>query len=147
MKLYTSYWAMVRNFPKNLVGLNTTVWPPKWRSLGKDKNNVWVIDCPPLKPGSECAGLCNGSCNPPHPQDCKFLQTYRKQLEAIDVDEFIAQLIVLKEQIEEGEHLEDVNFALIVFEAPSRACSERGELQNWLRAHGIKIEEWSKNDS
>lgn len=29
MNLYTSYWAMVRNFPKNLVGLNTTMWPPK----------------------------------------------------------------------------------------------------------------------
>lgn len=144
MKLYTSYWAQVRNFPKNLVGLNTTFWPPKWRPLGKDKNNVWVIDCPPLKPGSECTGLCDGSCNPPHPQDCKFLQTYRRQLEAIDVDEFIAQLIVLKEQIEEGEHLEDVDFALIVFEAPSRACSERGELQNWLRAHGVEVEEWKK---
>ncbi len=144
MKLYTSYWAQVRNFPKNLVGLNTTFWPPKWRPLGKDKNDVWVIDCPPLKPGSECAGLCDGSCNPPHPQDCKFLQTYRKQLEAIDVDEFIAQLIVLKEQIEEGEHLKDIDFALIVFEAPSRACSERGELQGWLRAHGVEVEEWKK---
>ena len=146
MKLYTSYFYQIRNFPRNLIPLSTVVWPPKYPIKDSTGKPALIIDCPPLKPGSECAGLCNGSCNPPHPQDCKFLQTYRKQLEAINVDEFIAQLIVLKERIEEGEHLEDVNFALIVFEAPSRACSERGELQNWLRAHGVEIEEWSKND-
>ena len=65
-------------------------------------------------------------------------------MEAINVDEFIAQLIVLKQRIEEGEHLEDVDFALIVFEAPSRACSERGELQSWLRARGVEVEEWKR---
>ena len=144
MKIYTSYWAQVRNFPKNLVGLNTTFWPPKWRPLGEDKNNVWVIDCPPLEPGSECAGLCNGCCDPPHPQDCAFLKTYREQLEHIDIDAFMAQLEALKAQIEQGEGLENVEFALIVFEAPNKPCSERWMLQDWLRAHDIEVEEWKK---
>ena len=144
MKIYTSYWAQVRNFPKNLVGLNTTVWPPKWRPLGQDKRGVWVIDCPPLKPGAECEGLCNGSCNPPHPQDCKFLQTYRKQLEALDINEFLDHLDNLSMSMAEGEGIKDVDFALIVFEAPTRACSERVMLQDWLRAHGVEVEEWKK---
>ena len=80
MKIYTSYWAQVRNFPKNLVGLNTTVWPPKWRPLGQDKRGVIVIDCPPLKPGKECEGLCRGACEPAHPDDCTFLKVYYDQL-------------------------------------------------------------------
>lgn len=144
MKLYTSYWAQVRNFPKNLVGLNTTVWPPKWRPLGQDKRGVWVIDCPPLKPGIECDGLCNGSCNPPHPEDCAFLQTYYKQLCNFNFNDFLESLEKLKLKICKGEALDDVDFALIVFETPTKSCSERGPLQNWLKSHGVEVEEWQK---
>ena len=94
MKLYTSYWAQVRNFPRNLVGLNTTVWPPKWRPLGQDKNGVWVVDCWPLKPGAACEGLCAGKCEPKHPKDCEFLKVYKGQLDYLNFDTYI-QLIVL----------------------------------------------------
>ena len=92
MKLYTSYWAQVRNFPKNLIGLNTTIFPPKWRPLGQDARGIWVIDCPPLKPGTECDGLCNGKCAPKHPQDCSFLQIYSNQLNKIDFKLFMFKL-------------------------------------------------------
>jgi hypothetical protein len=145
MKIYTSYWAMVRNFPKNLVGLNTTVWPPKWRPLGQDKRGVWVIDCPPLKPGIECDGLCNGKCEPKHPKDCQFLQTYYNQLCKLDFNNFLSHLEKLKLQIENGEQLDDVSFALIVFETPTNPCSERWKLQNWLKENGIEVEEWQPN--
>ena len=137
MKLYTSYWAQVRNFPKNLIGLNTTVWPPKWRPLGKDNNGVWVIDCPPVKPGAACEGLCNGKCANKTSPNCAFLQTYRKQLAALDINTFLSKLAHLKERIEKGENLTDVDFAFIVFEAPRNKCSERWALQDWLQ-----IDEW-----
>ena len=144
MKIYTSYWAMVRNFPKNLVGLNTTVWPPKWRPLGEDKRGVWVIDCPPLKPGEECEGLCNGKCDPPHPNDCAFLKTYYDQLCKLDFNDFLQHLEKLKLRFCEGEALDDVDFALIVYEPLYKKCSERQELQKWLRENGIEVEEWQK---
>ena len=143
MNLYTSYWAQVRNFTKNLFGLNTTIWPPKWRPLGQDKNGIWVIDCPPLKPGIECAGLCNGKCNLKKP-DCNFLQTYRKQLDNIDINKFLDNLFRLKKKIEVEENLNQVSFAFIVFEAPTNPCSERWPIQDWLKSHEIKIEEWHK---
>ena len=111
--IYTSYWAQVRNFPKNLIGLNTTVWPPRWRPLGQDKNGVWVIDCPILKPGKECEGLCNGKCNPKHPQDCKFLDTYHEQLMRIDFSAFRNKLQSLANKIRVGEGLDHVDVALI----------------------------------
>jgi len=145
MKLYTSYWAQVRHFPKNLVGLNTTVYPPKWRPLGQDKRGVWVIDCPILKPGKECEGLCNGKCDPKHPNDCAFLHNYHEQLMKINIDEFSNHLTNLYYKITEGENLDTIDFALIVFETPTNPCSERWALQSWLRYNGIEVEEWRPN--
>lgn len=144
MKIYTSYWAQVRNFPKNLIGLNTTVWPPKWRPLGQDKRGIWVIDCPPLKPGQECEGLCNGKCEPRHPEDCAFLDTYYNQLCNLDFNQFMKNLQKLKLQICNDEGLDDVDFALIVFETPTTSCSERGAIQKWLKNHEVDVEEWHK---
>ena len=144
MKLYTSYWAQVRNFPTNLIGLNTTVWPPKWRPLGKDKRGVWVIDCPPLKPGRECEGLCNGKCEPKHPENCKFLETYYNQLMKLDIDKFMDNLNRLYKQFCEDCSFNNVDFALIVFETPQNKCSERWPLQVWLNYYGIKVKEWNK---
>ena len=87
MKLYTSYYYQLRNFPQNLVALNTTIWPPKYVKLGeKDKRGVILIDCPPLKPGIECEGLCNGKCDPKHPYDCNFLKVYYNQLQKRNFD-------------------------------------------------------------
>ncbi len=143
MKLYTSYWAQVRAFPKNLVGLNTTVWPPKWRKLGQDNRGIWVINCPPLVPGHNCDGLCNGKCNPKHPQDCEFLKQYTKQLEAINFDAFAHKLQKLHDIISEDAK-EDIDFAFIFFEKYDNPCSERWVVQEWLKNHNVKVEEWNQ---
>ena len=144
LKLYTSYWAQVKNFPKNLIGLNTTVFPPHWRPLGRDNRGIWVIDCPPLKPGRECVGLCNGKCNPKHPDDCEFLKVYRNQLDNIDVGDFLNHLDRLAYKIKKDEDLSDVDFAAVVFEAPQNKCSERVALQSWGAFCGLDIKEWHK---
>lgn len=147
MKIYISYWAQVRNFPTNLVGLNTTVWPPKWRPLGEDKRGIWVIDCPPLKPGPSCENLCRGSCDPKHPEDCDFLKAYRKQLDEYGMDHFMESLNKLNRNFNADENLDLYNFALIVFETPSNPCSERVVLQQWFKDNGIEVEEWQKANS
>ena len=139
MKIYTSYWAKVRDFPTNLVGLNTTVWPPKYRPLGQDKRGVWVLNCQPLIPGRECEYLCRGKCDPPHPQDCEFLKTYRKQLDKINFNEFYNYMKELSKKYNNAD------FAFIVFEPPTRKCSERAPIQNWFHDNGIEIEEWQPN--
>ena len=145
MKVYTSYWAQVRNFPTNLIGLNTTVWPPKYRPLGKDKRGVLVLNCKPLIPGRECEHLCRGACDPPHPQNCAFLQTYRKQLDKLNFNEFYTYMGELGAKIAHQEGLEYANFAFIVFEPPTRACSERIPIQQWFKDNGVEIEEWNPN--
>lgn len=145
MKLYTSYWAQVRQFPTNLVGLSTTIWNPKWRPLGKDKRGVICIDCPPFKPGRECDGLCNGKCEPKHPSDCLFLKNYKAQLDRINLITIQNSLGHLASQICADEHLSDVDFAFLFYETPTNPCSERVMVQQWFKEHGIQIEEWHPN--
>jgi hypothetical protein len=136
MKVYTSYWAKVKNFPTNLVGLNTTVWPPKYRPLGTDARGVTVLNCKPLVPGNECNYLCRGTCKPPHPEDCAFLQTYRKQLDKLNFTEFYTYMEELSKKYNNAD------FAFIVFEPPVRACSERIVIQQWFRDNNVEINEW-----
>ena len=139
MKVYTSYWAQVRNFPTSLVGLNTTVWPPKYRPLGTDDRGVTVLNCKPLIPGRECEYLCRGKCDPPRPYDCAFLKTYRKQLEKLNFFEFYNYMKELSKKYG------DADFAFIVFEPPTKECSERRIIQQWFKDNGIEVKEWHKN--
>lgn len=142
MKLYTSYFAQLRKFPQNLIGLSTAVWNPKWRPMGKDKRGVICVDCPPFKPGRECEGLCNGSCNPKHPEDCAFLKAYKAQLDKLNIIRIQNSLGKLGTEIAQNEKLKDANFAFLVYETPANPCSERSVIQQWFREHGIPIEEW-----
>lgn len=143
MKLYTSYFAQLRKFPRNLVGLSTAHWNPKWRPMGKDKRGVICVDCPPFKPGRECDNLCNGNCNPKHPEDCTFLKAYKTQLDKINLIQFQNSLGNLAAKIAAQENIQDIDFALLVYETPSNPCSERVVIQQWGKEHNIKIEEWN----
>ena len=146
MRLYTSYWAQVRHFPTNLVVLNTTIWPPKWYNVGGiDKRGIISLHCEPLRPGHSCDGLCNGKCNPKHPDDCAFLREYRKQLDALDFKHFMQNLHNLHDVICKNEHFNDIDFAFVFFEKYDNPCSERWPVQDWIRAHGVEIEEWHPN--
>lgn len=144
MKLYTSYFYQIRFFPRNLIPLSTVVWPPKYQIKDSTGAPALIIDCPPLKPGSACEGLCRGACSPKHPSNCDFLKVYHKQLQAIDFTKFMRKLEHLKKIIEEQEHLEDVNFAFIVFEAPTNLCSERVIIQSWFEENGLEVKEWQR---
>lgn len=145
MKIYTSYFAQLRKFPPNLVGLSTAVWNPKWRPMGKDKRGVICVDCPPFKPGLECDGLCRGECNPKHPEDCAFLKAYKTQLDKVNLTQFQNSLGKLASQIANDEGFQDVDFALLVYETPTNPCSERGPIQKWGEEHNLNIREWQSN--
>lgn len=142
MKIYTSYFYQIRFFPKTLVGLSTAVWNPRYRPMGQDERGVICLDVPPLKPGKSCENLCRGNCAPKHPQTCDFLREYRKQLDKIIFPEFLQHLEKLAATIKKGENLDYVDFALIVYEAPTNPCSERVVLQQWLHDNGLECKEW-----
>ena len=147
LKLYTSYWAQVRNFPTNLIVLNTTIWPPKQYNVGGvDKRGVISLNCTPLRPGHTCDNLCNGKCVPKHPQDCAFLKKYREQLDAIDFNEFMRKIIDISDRmLIDFPEQKDFDIAFVFFEKYDNPCSERWVVQDWFRAHGVEIEEWQPN--
>lgn len=142
MKIYTSYFAQLRNFPPNLIGFSTAIWNPKWLLPGRDKNGAIWLDIPLLKPGPQCAGLCNGKCSPKHPEDCAFLRTYREQLNQLDFNAFIKKIEQNTLRIAQAENLTDVAAALLVYETPTNPCSERKIIQEWFSDNGYKITEW-----
>lgn len=146
MKLYTSYFYQIRNFPRNLIPLSTVVWPPKYPIKDSTGQLALIIDCPPFKPGKACEGLCNGKCNPKHPDDCKFLEVYREQLDNINLEQFLTSLKNLANKIKTEEHFDSVDFALIVFESPKNDCSERVAIQAWGASVGLDIKEWKMNE-
>lgn len=143
MKIYTSYFTQLRKFPPNLVGLSTAVWNPKWRPMGKDARGVICVDCPPFKPGHSCSGLCNGKCEPKHPDDCEFLKAYKAQLDKLNIYSIQESLGKLATQIARDEGLQDIDFAFLVYETPWNPCSERVAIQQYFKEHGIKCEEWN----
>jgi hypothetical protein len=142
MKLYTSYFAQLRKFPPNLIGLSTAVWNPKWRPMGKDKRGVICVDCPPFKPGRECEGLYEGKCNPKHPEDCAFIKAYKNQLDKLNIVSIQESLGKLANQIARDEKFTDIDFAFLVYETPTNPCSERVAIQQYFKEHGINVQEW-----
>jgi hypothetical protein len=94
-------------------------------------------------PGSDLGGYCSPSCGQV-PPNCDFLLRYRAQLNKLDFADVWERFTGLASMVQSREGIEDVNFALIVHEAPSKACSERIVLQEWFTANGYPIQEWSK---
>ena len=144
MKIYTSYFAQMRNFPPNMIGYSTACWEPKYITPGRSQNGIFWLGIPPLKPGKNCEGLCNGKCAIKNPESCAFLQAYRAQLNKLNFEEIVEKMKTIARRIQESEGFEDVDLALLVYETPQNKCSERVVIQQWFKDNGMEIEEWHK---
>ena len=151
MKFYTSYFYQIRFFPPNLIPVSTAVWDPKWFHANKpqsyqfkDKRGVINgIRATVFAPGPELGGYCGKACGQVPPL-CDFLLRYRAQLEQLDPQSVFKRFEELAQRICAGEGFEDVNFALILHEAPNNQCSERWAIQDWFTKQGVEITEWSQ---
>jgi hypothetical protein len=149
--IYTSYFYQVRFFPPNLIPISTAAWDPKWFHDGKghsfqfkDKRGVINgIRADIFAPGPDLGGYCSKSCGQV-PPTCDFLLRYRAQLEQLDFRTIWQKFERLAQAIQSREGLENVNFALLLHEAPDNPCSERVAIQQWFNSHGYQVQEWSK---
>ena len=153
MRIYTSYFYQVRNFPPNLIPLSTAIWDPKWYHANRDQtyqfkdkrgvlnglraeifapqpNNDWCLHC-----GPEQRAKYDGDF-------CPFKIRYYYQLSQLDFCSVWQRFITLAEKIKSKEGYADVDFALILHEAPGNTCSERSTIQRWFRENGNPIWEW-----
>ena len=149
MKIYTSYFYQIRHFPQTLVPLSTALGDPAWFHANRDFSYKW----------KDKRGVLNGLRAPvfspdPHYTDCQncsmkgtgglcpFLLKYRIQLNGLNYEEIMDHFKGLRDRICAKEGWNDCDFALIVHEAPTNPCSERGPLQQWFATHGCMVEEW-----
>lgn len=154
MKIYTSYFYQIRNFPSNLIPLSTAMGDPKWyhdfkgtNHQFKDRRGVWNgFRADPFVPGIECQDLCRGidMCSTKDPNVCTFLRTYHAQLDRLNFRGILGRFQAMADQFLMFDGIEDADFALIVYEKPTALCSERTVIQQWFKDHGYEIEEWHK---
>ena len=152
MKIYTSYFYQVRNFPENLIPLSTALGDPAWYhdNQGKpfqffDKRHVLNgLRAEPFVPRMQNDGECSGRPCFYTPDQCGFLRNYRAQLDRLNYDEIIHRFEVLHHKLCTNLHLTDVDFALMVHEAPYNPCSERRVIQAWFHDNNYPIQEWRK---
>lgn len=151
INLYTSYFYKMRFFDPSFLPVSTAVWDPKWFHDGKGssysfkKNGVWHgLRTQELQPGAACEGLCHGPQGCPHePPDCPFLKTYRAQLDSINFPDFMRRMEATSRKFQKMEGLaEPPSIVLLVYEAPTNPCSERGPIQQWFKSNGVDIKEF-----
>lgn len=150
MKIYTSYFYQIRNFPPNLIPLSTAIWPPKWfvhdghawkdrrsvingieaKMFAPQPNNDWCLHCSAEKRASYDGDFC------------PFKIKYYYQLQQLDFCSVWQRFIALANKIKSKEGYDDVDFALMLHEAPGNTCSERPMIQRWFRENGNPIWEW-----
>lgn len=152
MKIWTSYFYMVRFFKPWMIPLSTAVWDPKWFHefkgqdyIWKDKNNVWNgLRLEILNPKECHAGGC--PCSEKNYQKCRFLKEYREGLqERINFDELMNYLRRISERAQELDGFsEEPEIMLLVHESPDNPCSERIPIQELFTSHGIEVKEWKQ---
>lgn len=147
MKIYTSYFYQVRFFKENMVPISTAIYDPKWYHdyhnqayVFKDKRGIINgIKIQAFIPGIECQDLCGGpdKCDTRDPNTCKFLTTYKNQLDSLNHKKVIKYLY----DVTKATGVKNPVVVLLFHETPDKQCSERTAVQKWFKSHGDHVEE------
>lgn len=152
MKIAISYFYQIRFFKPWMIPVSTACFDPSWFHQWSspdftflDKRNVVNgLRCEELHPGPLCEGLCHGhgSCKENNPNNCAFLKQYMRQLEAIDLNQFLLRAAASLNRLKQQLNLDrEPLLVLIVYETPNNHCSERQALLKYFNSHGIECEE------
>lgn len=154
MILRTSYFYQIRNFKRNMIPVSTAIWDPKYfhdftgdyNYLFKDKRGI--INGLRMLPIIECgraAQSCKGPescCYTSSVPACPFLESYRANLEQLNINTLINNFNYLASAYQKHENINDeIAIVLIVYETPKNPCSERQALINYFTSNGIDCRE------
>ena len=155
MKIYTSYFYMVRFLRPWELPLSTAVWDPKWfhdfkgqNHIFKDKRDVLNgVRAGMFVPGNTCSDLCRGleNCSTRDPNQCLFLKRYREQLNKLNAKTFMQYMEQSSKYFQDLLKIDhSLDFVFLFHEAPDNSCSERWPFQAWFRDNGFEVTEWEK---
>lgn len=133
--IFTSYFAMIRNFPSNIIPIGISRWKPKWYEGINEK-------C--VAPSAELLSCYKGK----KLDEDDYTQRYLEELSHIDIDAFIQKLIRYTGDCEDGLPVSNSttnHVALLCYEKPSDFC-HRHILAEEIKAHGYPCMELSKED-
>lgn len=164
INVYISYFYNIRFFPPNLVPVSTAMWDPKWYHDGKGPGHIFInksgvllgVRLPIFSPykvdntdnfGDILCVKCTNSKEPRHPESCEFIKRYREQLRSESKENYISALSEVAVESKKLLNLTDwPDICLIVHEADTNPCSERGEIiKLFQEVLGIDIKEWKRN--
>lgn len=169
IKIWITYFYQVRNLPENIIPFSTAMLDPKWFHKFEGPSKVFVDDrgvinglrIPQLVyPKDSYNGACHKDCplkssveyqlkqnklnNEWEDFGCQFMNTYFKHLwNNVDFDDLIEYFETVLEKYKELTHIDDLEIALLVHEAPSCPCAERPVLIRWFKEFGYDLEEWN----
>ena len=137
-----------------MIPVSTAIWDPGWyhdftrdyNYIFKDKRGIVngirylpIIECG--KAASGCTGP--GSCRyAPTAPACPFLESYRANLEQLNINTLIDDFNYLASAYQKHENINDeITIVLIVYETPKNPCSERGALIDYFTSKGNECKE------
>lgn len=89
-------------------------------------------------------GVMNGLRAGPFVPNCdysdRFMEDYKKQLDALDFDDMMRRFDSIAERVSPDDP--DPEIILLVHEAPDNLISERWPLFDWFKEHGVEAEEY-----
>ena len=147
MKLAISYFYQIRFFKPYMIPVSTAVSDPQWYHNFQDKNYIFLdkrgiangFRCELLHGDETCSGLCFGRkyCLD-NPNNCLFLKQYRKQLDKINILDFLKETSNFAKRVKKWMGFkEEPMVVFIVHEAPSNKCSEREVLLKYFADNHI----------
>lgn len=161
MEIYTSYFYQIRFFKPYMIPLSTAMYDPKWYHEGKDQSHFFIDKNGVINGGratsfvpnpniiSDCKGKKNCKIIKEKGEikdlsDCKFLFSYKDQLDRLFFEQFLVNIRKVKQQAIKILNLDgEPLIVLIVHETPDNYCSERTAILQWLRDNGVDAKELS----
>ena len=124
--IYTSYFAQLRNLPKDIIPISICAKAPSWYNGYEYKR---------ISPSYNVLMKYKQDYD-----EEDYIKNFNKQiLSNITINEFVNDLIELLE-IRKGQK---VNICLLCYEKPYDFC-HRHLVAKWLNENGLKCEEWRK---
>lgn len=144
MKFATSYFYQIRFFKPNMIPISTAKWDPKWyHSFGPQTHRFFdkrrILNGCRINALSPINDNCRGTPCPHTPELCEFLKEYAEQLKELDFTRIVAKCQLFADEA----GITDPVFVFMVHEAPTKACSERASIQQFVRDNGYECDELS----
>jgi len=151
MIIYTSYFYMIRFFPKNLIPLSTAQWDPKWYHEFQGNDHAFIdsngvingIRIEDLNPLHTHASGC--PCELKNYTECKFIKEYKEGLRNLNLNKILEYINNVLNEASEILGLKNLKPVLIVHEADWNPCSERDSLIEYFTENNIEIEQLKYN--